>query len=150
MRVLILATDIYTRGGIARYTFTFASALAELIGPENVHLLALLAYGQPSDLRLRFRLLGPMTDRLTAGAKVKFGTKALALARSKYDLIVCSHLSLAPVAMAIRFFYRTPFWVVGHGSEYCARLNLLQRVALRQSDFLLPLSQFTAATLPEL
>ena len=149
MRVLILATDIYTRGGIARYTFTFASALAELLGPENVHLLALLAYGQPSDLRLHFRVLRPVTDRLTAGAKVKFATKALALARSKYDLIVCSHLSLGPVAMAVRFFYRTPFWVVCHGLEVCARLNLLERVALRQSDRLLPISRFTAAKLSE-
>src|SRR5437660_8850558 len=138
MRVLILATDIYTRGGIARYTFTFASALAELLGPQNVHLLALLACGQPSDLRLRFRVLGPMTDRLTASSKVKFGTEALALARSKYDLIVCSHLSLAPVAMAIRCFYRTPFWVVCHGSEVRAQLSLLERLALGHSNLLLP------------
>jgi len=90
-----------------------------------------------------------VTDRLTAGAKVKFATKALALARSKYDLIVCSHLSLGPVAMAVRFFYRTPFWVVCHGLEVCARLNLLERVALRQSDRLLPISRFTAAKLSE-
>src|SRR5205823_2015707 len=149
MRVLILATDIYTRGGIARYTYTFASALAELLGPENIHVLALLGYGQPSDLRLHFRVLGPIADRLTPGAKVKFGTKALVLAQSKYDLIVCSHLSLAPVGAAIRFFYRTPFWVVCHGSEACARLNLLERVALRQSDLLLPVSRFTAVKLSE-
>src|SRR5207248_2434676 len=65
------------------------------------------------------------------------------------DLIVCSHLSLAPVGAAIRFFYRTPFWVVCHGSEACARLNLLERVALRQSDLLLPVSRFTAVKLSE-
>ena len=51
MRILILATDIYTRGGIARYTSTLASMLGELLGPENVHVLALLAYGVPEDTR---------------------------------------------------------------------------------------------------
>ena len=57
IRILILATDIYTRGGIARYTYTFASALADLLGPENVHLLALLGGGDPSDLHPRFRVV---------------------------------------------------------------------------------------------
>lgn len=149
MRILILASDIYTRGGIARYTHTFASALGGLLGPENVHVLALLAYGDPTDLHLRFRLFGPVTDRLTAAAKVQFAMKALALARHKYDLIVCSHLGLALVAAAIRLVYRTPFWVVCHGTEAWEPLPLLKRVALRQSDLLLPISRFTAKKLCE-
>lgn len=149
MKALIFATDIYTRGGIARYTYTFASALSDLLGPENVHVLALLAYGDPSDLHPRFRVLGPVSERLTAAAKVQFAIKALALARNKYDLTVCSHLSLALVAAAIRFVYRTPFWVVCHGSEAWGRLSLFKRMALRQSDLLLPISRFTAQKLSE-
>lgn len=112
MRILILATDLYTRGGIARQTYTLASALGDLVGPENVDVLALLAYGDPSDLHPRFRVFGPVSERLTATAKVQFAMKALALASNPYDLIVCSISSLAPVAAAIRFVYRTPFWVV--------------------------------------
>ena len=75
--------------------------------------------------------------------------KALALARNEYDLIVCSHLSLALVAAAIRFVYRTPFWVVCHGSEAWGPLSLLKRAALRQADLLLPVSRFTAEKLSE-
>jgi glycosyltransferase involved in cell wall biosynthesis len=149
MKALILATDIYTRGGIARYTYTFASALADLLGPENVQVLALLAYGDPSDLHPCFRVLGPVTDRLTAAAKGWFAMKALALARNKYDLIVCSHLSLAVVAAAIRFVYGTPFWVVCHGSEAWEPASLFKRVALRRSRLLLPISRFTAERLLE-
>jgi glycosyltransferase involved in cell wall biosynthesis len=149
MRILILATDIYTRGGIARYTYTFASALADLLGPENVHVLALLGYGDPSDLRPRFCLFGPVTNHLTPAAKVQFAVKALALARKKYDLIVCSHLGLARVAAVIRFLHRTPFWVVCHGSEVWGPLPLLKRVSLRRSDLLLPISRFTAEKLSE-
>lgn len=149
MRILILATDIYTRSGIARYTYTLASTLADLLGPENVDVLALLAYGDPSDLHPRFRVLGPVTDRLTAAAKVRFAMKALALARNKYDLIVCSHLSLAPVAGAIRFVYRTPFWVVCHGIEAWRPIPTLEHAALKAAELALPISQFTALKLQE-
>ncbi|MGA2607494.1 MAG: glycosyltransferase family 4 protein [Terriglobia bacterium] len=149
MKALILATDIYTRGGIARYTYTFASALADLLGPENVHVLALLGGGDPSDFHPRFRLLGPVSDRLTAGAKVEFARKALALARNKYDLIVCNHVSLALVAAVMRFVYRTPFWVVCHGREVWGRVPLLKRIALRQANLVLPISRFTAEKLSE-
>jgi len=86
---------------------------------------------------------------LTAAAKVQFAMKALALGRNKYDLIVCSHLSLALVAAAIRFVCGTPFWVVCHGTEAWAPLPLLKQVALRRSNFLLPISRFTAEKLLE-
>jgi glycosyltransferase involved in cell wall biosynthesis len=147
MKALILATDIYTRGGIARYTYTFASTLADLLGPENIDVLALLAYGDPSDLHPRFRVLGPVSDRLTPAAKVKFALKALALARKRYGLIVCSHVSLAPVAAAIRFVYRTPFWVVCYGIEVWHPIPMLKLAALRGAELALPISQFTAERL---
>src|SRR6266576_3305067 len=149
MRALILATDIYTRGGIARYTQTFASVLAELLGPENVEVLAMLAYGDPSDLHPLYRVLGPVSDRLTVMAKIRFALKALALARHRYDLIVCSHLRLAPVAATIRLLYRTPFWVVCHGTEVWGPLSFLNQVAMKQSRLLLPISRFTAKKLSE-
>ena len=147
MKTLILATDIYTRGGIARYTYTFASTLANLLGPENVDVLALLAYGDPSDLHPRFRVLGPVSDRLTPGARIQFALKTLALARNKYDLIVCSHVSLAPVAAAIRFVYRIPFWVVCYGIEVWHPVPILKLAALRGAELVLPISQFTAERL---
>jgi glycosyltransferase involved in cell wall biosynthesis len=149
MKVLILSTDLYTRGGIARYTSTLAWALADLLGHENVDVLVLLACGDPSDLRPRYRVLGPVTDRLTPMAKVRFANKALALARARYDLILCNHLGLAPIGAAIRFLYGTPFWVVCHGSEAWSRLPLLKRAALRQSELLLAVSRFTAGKLAE-
>ena len=147
MRSLILATDIYTRGGIARYTYTFASALSNLVGPENVDVLALLAYGTASDLNRQFRILGPLSDRLTLAAEARYAIKALALARRRYDLTVCSHLALAPIAAAIRLLYGTPFWVVCHGAEIWGALSFLKRTALGRSSLLLPISRFTAEKL---
>jgi glycosyltransferase involved in cell wall biosynthesis len=149
VKILILATDIYTRGGIARHTYTFASALADLVGPENVHLLALLGSGHASDLQPRFRVLGPVSDQLTSAAKVRFAMKALALARNKYDLIVCSHVSLTLVAAAVSFAYRTPLWVVCYGVEVWRPLPALKQAALKRSSLWLPISHFTAEKLSE-
>ena len=149
MKVLILATDIYTRGGIARYSYTFASALADLLGPDNVHLLPLLGHGHPSDLHPRFRVLAPVSERLTTTAKVWFAMRTLALARNRYDLIVCTHVNLARVAAAVHFLYKTPFWVVCHGIEAWRPLSWLRRAALRQSSLLLPISRFTCEKLCE-
>lgn len=150
MKILILATDIYTRGGIARYTCSFASAWVDLLGPGNVDVLALLAYGDPPDAHPRFRVIGPVTNRLTVTAKVKFAIKALALARNKYDLIVCSFLGLAPVAATICFLYKTPFWVVCHGTEVWGPLPPHKRLALQEADRLLSVSRFTAEKLSEI
>jgi glycosyltransferase involved in cell wall biosynthesis len=149
MRILVLASDLYTRGGIARQTYTLASALGDLLGPENVDVLALLAYGDPSDVHPRFCVLGPVTDQLTAAAKVQFAMKALALARNRYDLVVCSIVAVAPVAAAIHFLHGTPFWVVCHGSEVWGPLVPYKRFALRQADRVLSVSRFTAERICE-
>ncbi len=75
--------------------------------------------------------------------------KALGLARNKYDLIVCSHLSLALVAAAIRFIYGTPFWLACHSVEVWGGAPRLELAALRRAGLLLPVSRFTARSLWE-
>jgi len=145
MRILIVATDIQTKGGIARYTWTLASALGGLIGARNVHVLALVGKGGaiPED----FRILDVVTERLTLIAKIRFAGKALAQARHRYDLVVCTHLALAPIAGAIRLVYGSPYWVVCHGTEAWRRMGPTELLALRCADLVLPISRFTASML---
>ncbi len=144
MKILILATDIYTRGGIARYSWTLASALGELIGPDNVHVLALLGSGQPQATPKDFRILDPDADRPTVAAKIRFAGKALQLARKGCHLTICTHVALAPIAAAIRQLRGTPYWVACHGTEVWPRLPWPERLALRHADRVLAISRFTA------
>ena len=144
MRVLILATDIYTRGGIARYTSTLAATLGEMIGPDNVHVQPLLSTGGAAENPAKCRVLKPVTSRLTTASKLRFAGKALGLGRRKYTLIVCTHIGLSPVAALVRLFFGTPFWVPCHGSEAWARFPADVRWALRRADLILPISHFTA------
>src|SRR5215469_7992430 len=115
MKILILATDIYTRGGIARYTSTLASVLGQLIGPENVHVLALLDKPGAKETPKDFRILKAVAERPTAIAKLRFAGNALEVARSRYDLIICAHLALAPIAAATRVAYGCRYWILCYG-----------------------------------
>src|SRR5437588_11317014 len=147
MQVLIVATDIQTRGGIARYTWTLASALGGLIGGRHVQGLALVGKGGAGEIPEDFRILDVVTERLTLIAKIRFARKALAQARHRYDLVVCTHLALEPIAGAIRLVYGSPYWVVCHGTEAWRRMGPTELLALRCADLVLPISRFTASML---
>jgi glycosyltransferase involved in cell wall biosynthesis len=144
VKVLVLATDIYTRGGIARYTATLAAALGQLLGPSSVHVLPLL-----DDSKLRFtpkeyRILEATTAKLRMIQKIRHVARALKCANSGSDLVVCSHVGLAPIAALIRLCHGTPYFVVCHGSEAWEVLPRLKRVALQQADAVVAVSRFTA------
>ena len=146
MKVLILTPDIYTRGGIARYTATLASVFGDLIGPDNVHVLALLHVGEIGRNPAKYRVLNPVTRRLTAAKKFRFAGRAVGLGARKYDLIVCTHIGLAPVAGLMRTLFKTPFWVTCHGREAWPRFPVDVHWALDRADLILPISRFTAET----
>ncbi|HEV2380400.1 MAG TPA: glycosyltransferase family 4 protein [Terriglobia bacterium] len=144
MKVLILATDIYTRGGIARYTATLATALGQLMGPSSVDLLPLLDDSERRFTPKEYRILEATTAKLRMIQKIRHAARALRCANSGSDLVVCSHVGLAPIAALIRLRHGTPYFVVCHGSEAWEVLPRLKRVALEQADAVLAVSQFTA------
>ncbi len=150
MKVLILATDIYTRGGMARYTWTLASALGDLVGRDNVHMLTLLGRSSAGAAPKRFRILQVVADQPTAASKFRFAAKALGLGLRKYDLVICVFVGLAPLAGIIRLLFGTPYWVCCHGIEVWNRLPLLERLAVRQANRIVPISRFTAAKVAEM
>ncbi|MGA8184331.1 MAG: glycosyltransferase family 4 protein [Terriglobia bacterium] len=145
MRVLILTPDIYTRGGIARYTATLAGALADLVGGRNVHVLPLLGVAGAKEEWPPCRVFNPIAGRLSAAAKFRFACKALGLGR--YDLVISTHIGISAVAGMMRVLYGTPFWVVCHGREAWGRFPADVRWAARRAELLLPASRFTAEKL---
>lgn len=147
MRVLILATDIYTHGGIARYTSTLASALGHFLGPQNVHVFALLNWGSRDDAPDGFRVVGLVSNRAGLTSKLQFAWRAMRLGRQRYDLVIANHVGLAPVAAMIRYRYGTPFWVACHGTEVWRRLSPLKRAALKRAALVLSVSRYTAGML---
>ncbi len=146
MRILILTPDIFARGGIARYTATLAAALGDLIGPDNVHVQPLLDTSGLGGNFLKCRVLKPVTRQLNTSSKFRFAGRALGLGARRYNLTICTHIGLAPVAGLIQLLFRTPFWVTCHGREAWPRFPADVRWALRRADLVLPVSRFTAET----
>jgi phosphatidyl-myo-inositol dimannoside synthase len=144
LRVLILTPDIYTRGGIARYTATLASALGGLIGPANVHVLPLLGVAGEEEELPPYRVLNPVAGWLSNASKFRFASRALRLGLRRYDLVVSTHIGLSPVAGMMRLLYGTPFWITCHGREAWSRFPADVRWAAGRAELLLPASRFTA------
>jgi len=144
MRVLVLAPDIHTRGGIARYTAALAAALGELIGAGNVDVQPLLGAGGTAGNPANYQVLKPVSRRLSTLVKWRFAGKALGHGPRRYNLIVCTHIGLSPVAGLLHLLFRTPFWVTCHGRESWPRFPADVRWALKRADLVLPISRYTA------
>lgn len=115
MRILALVTDAYGgRGGIAKVNRDLLAALAAHPGVEEVvalpRVIAEPPEGIPSGVTFR-------TD--TAGSKVRYAralVRELAAGRP-YDLLVCGHLHLLPLAAPLARRHRCPMALIVHGVE---------------------------------
>jgi phosphatidyl-myo-inositol dimannoside synthase len=82
------------------------------------------------------------------GGQYRLKFIALALWKSLLDkpqLIVCTHLYLAPLGWLIARISGAQIWVSLHGIEVWAPLKGLRRFAIEHADLLLPVSRFTAS-----
>lgn len=146
MKVLILATDIFTRGGIARYTYTLASSLGKTLGPENVDVLCFWDWGCSDHHPSEFRVIGMVSSRGRAGllSRSQFLAKAFAAGTRGYDLVIANHVALAPVAALMKLAFGTPYWVACHSVEVWWGTSRLRRAALKNANLVLPVSRYTA------
>jgi phosphatidylinositol alpha-1,6-mannosyltransferase len=146
MKVLVLATDIFSRSGIARYTSALAQSLGSMLGPENVDVLCFFSWGPPNNDARGFRLMGMVSGRRRAGSfsRLLFLLKAARAGFRRYDLVIANHVALAPVARMLNLIFRIPYWVSCHSVEIWWGTSRMRRAALRRADLILPVSQYTA------
>jgi phosphatidyl-myo-inositol dimannoside synthase len=146
MKILVLATDIFSRGGIAKYTSTLASSLGKILGPENVDVLSFFDWGYAGNLPSEFRLAGMVSCGARAGAlsRLQFVLKTARAGMKGYDLVIANHVALAPVAAMMKLAFGTPYWVSCHSIEIWWGTSRLRHAALRNADLVLPVSQYTA------
>jgi phosphatidylinositol alpha-1,6-mannosyltransferase len=143
LRILILATDIFTRGGIARYTVALATVLGSLAGADNVDVLPLLGDRELEFVPKGYQILPATTERLSLYPKVRHAARA-ARALGSYDIVFCTHLSQSTIAAFGKLFARTPYVVVCHGIEAWRRQSFAIQSALKKAELVLAVSRFTA------
>jgi phosphatidyl-myo-inositol dimannoside synthase len=134
-KVLILAPPMGAAGGVQLYTKMLAHALNDLLGERNVQMIAVS--GEPEATPD-----GAMA--LSTSVKLKFFATTMAAAlRWHPDLVICSHIGVAPAARYIQRFTGTPFWVALHGIEVWGELPPQKLDALEHAARLVSNSRFT-------
>src|SRR6185369_16507061 len=97
---LLLAPPLGKAGGIQRYTAMLKQALGDLLSVETVQCVAI--EDDPC---------GVMGTHLSSRTKLRFVTQALRLnSQFRPDLIICTHLSLAPVGWILSRLNRGAYW----------------------------------------
>jgi phosphatidylinositol alpha-1,6-mannosyltransferase len=141
VNILVLATKYFGMGGAEGYTRMFAEAAAA--NGNSVDVLSLLA-GETAERGCPGRYLGDQGRRSTPVSQARFVAEAVRRAPG-YDIIVCSHVALGPVANTLRRLYRRPYVLIGYGIDVWAPLGPRRQAALRSAARVVALSRFTAA-----
>jgi len=135
MKVLVLAPPMEAAGGIQQYTATLIAALAKILGEENVRLVAV-----PSQAEAR----ADGSLALRKSVKLLFLTRVLwGAIQWRPDLVICTHLGVAPAALKVKSLFKKPYWVVLHGIEVWGNLAPTKLRALREAQRLIANSRFT-------
>lgn len=94
MRVLLLTTDAYGgHGGIALYNRDLAQALAEMPSVEEVVVIPRTMPLPPEPMPAKVRFIAG-----AAGGKARYVLAALGAARGHFDVLICGHINLLPLA----------------------------------------------------
>ena len=140
LNVLVLATKYFGVGGAEAYTRMLAEAVAA--NGNRADVLSLLD-GEAAVRAAPGRYLGDQGTRSTPLSQAQFVAQAVRYAPRR-DLIVCSHVALAPVGHMLRRLYRVPYFVIGYGIDVWGPLGPRRQTALRRAARVVTLSRFTA------
>ena len=132
MRVLILSPALGTAGGIQRYSATLHRAFKDLLGDSQVRCLVLPEASNE------------LSPGLSALSKWRYLWEAFRQnARTRPDLIVCTHLSLGPIGWLLAKLGGSSYWIVAHGIEAWVVLPRLKHAALSRADQVIVTSRFS-------
>jgi len=113
LRILLLTTDAYGgHGGIALYNRDIAEALAEMPNVEEVTVIPRNMPLASEPLPEKIRFLPEAT-----GGKARYIRTAMVEARKNYDLVICGHINLLPLAALLNLFIRSSLVLMVYGID---------------------------------
>ncbi len=141
MRCLALMTDAFGGdGGIARFSRDLLGAIAAMPEVERVDVLCRHAPRRDEPLPEK------VTQVAVAGGRLGYALRALARgATGRYDVVLCGHLHLAPVASVVARMRGIPLWVQLYGIEAWQRPGPLRAWAIRDAALITAISRYTRA-----
>ena len=142
MKILALVTDAFGGyGGIALYNRDFLSALCDYPNLERVVVVPRIM-PLPSE---------PIPDKLvyvTKGLDSKFKYIKAVLQTLKrndnFDILICGHINLLPIACLIRLFYKIPIIFLIYGIEaWGQKKNTILKYLSQRIDAYISISELT-------
>lgn len=138
----MLASDAHGGfGGIAQYNRDLIDALVSQ--PQVEEIVVLVRSIEDADFTAPAKAT---YDRAAVGGAFAFIWRALrwASAGGRFDLVLCGHVNLAPLALLARFIAGARLIVSVHGTDVWTRPpRCLTGVSLRAADMILSVSAFT-------
>ena len=140
VRCLALVTDAFGgSGGIAQYNRDFLFSLANSGMFARIAVLARLA-------DKTVRAPDGVMQRLPRGGKLGYALAALRLTiAQRPQVVICGHINLLPLAVALARLSRAKLVVQMHGIEAWPRPRALRRMSVEAADLVLCVSRFTRA-----
>lgn len=145
MRLLVLLHEAFGgRGGIAKFNRDLLTSLCAHPNVREVAAIPRLVREPPGTLpdNLRYMMgaIGGKTSWLLRAA--------LAAAGPRFDVVLCAHINLLPMAFAVGLLHRAPVGVMVHGIEAWRPTGriLIDRL-IRRVDFFVSVSAFTSERL---
>ena len=139
LRILLLTTDAYGgHGGIAYYNRCLAEALAETPEVEEVVVLARVLRFDPEGIPTKIRFVAE-----AVGSKFHYLRAVLALAPERFDLVICGHINLLPLAVSFAKIKRLPLVLQIHGIDVWEPASSLGRLLLNRVDAVWSVSAVT-------
>lgn len=139
LRVLFLTTDAYGgHGGIAYYNRCLAEALAEMPEVVEVVVLARVLRFAPEGIPAKIQFVEE-----SVGSKFHYLRAVLALVPERFDLVICGHFNLLPLAATFARIKRLPLVLQIHGIDAWEPVSGLARLSLKQANAIWSVSGVT-------
>ncbi len=142
MKALVLITDAFGgRGGIAKFNRDFISSLCS---HPNCSVVVAIPRKKLCD---RLENLPPKLTYITSGVtgKLSYFLTVFNTIRtnSKFDLIVCGHLYMLPLAWMVKLWTKAPILMIIHGVEAWKPRKRLVNYCIKNLDGIVSVSQHT-------
>jgi len=140
MRILVITTDAFGgHGGIAQYNRDLLTALAAMPEVEEVVGVPRNLQFPPGELPAKLRY-----HPEAAGSKLRFVRKAFAIAHGHFDLILCGHVNLLPVAALLNLKIKAPLVLLIYGIDvWQSHPSALVRRIIGKVDAVWSISEIT-------
>lgn len=145
MRILLLTTDSYGgHGGIALYNRDIAQALSEISEVSEVIILARM---QPLPVE-------EIPEKVTfvcksVGSKWNYINALFTVSRGGFDLIICGHVNLLPIAIILNIWLRTSISLLVYGIDVWAPPYRFARQWISKVNSIWSISKITCIRMNE-